>query len=454
MKEILDWLAAHTVLAAVPEDVWAEWRESRTTETWAEPTWWWEHSIIAYAPVENALLLRALPDGATLPADMAALLGLSAGDGVAPVAPDPVPERPTVAPVLFVNGRSEKFHNDRVTRNLAAGVRGVAPYIPDTDGRYVATVTEQGLDVYTIAQSKQAQEVFKAVVAHYGELAADLLRLVLRLYEEAASSARDEDGYVSIPITAFCAARGIEPMWRVGPNGARHEVGYRQADKLLVAAALRHLTCFRVEVQDRKSDGYYIRETAVLHTDILKTPEGSIPERVEVRPGRWLDEATQHNRGLQYVELDQWLFRRHVHQERWPKRIGLYVAEQLRIDKRETLRRSVHEILEATGLLPDHNPRRPTETRTRFEEALDANRAYGTTIADWDYERSQKGVKPTGYRWFARWLQDKVIITASDATAEANRTRRLRAAAHSAATAPTGPPRRGRGRPRKTPKAP
>ncbi len=361
------------------------------------------------------------------------------------------PARPYAPiPRLFANGRTEPLPNDATSRGLVSGVRGVVPYALDEKGRHVATVREKNRAVSTIATVDDPSEVFSEVVRRYGDAAADILKLSIRAYEVTDRRYRDEEGFIELPIDFYLEGRGLEPMWEIKADGTKRNKGYRSADKMAAAETLRHLSRLRVDVADSSDPKYSIRETQVLYTDIFKTPIGQVPGTVKIKVGKWRAEslALDPHAATQYVEADQYLLKLHAQQDIWEKRLGDHIQGFMRLDKKPVLRQNIGEMLIKTGLIaPGKAPVRPYDIRLTFERTMDSIARRGSSMSTWEYESSQKGIKPEGYKWFEKtWLTDYALMTPSAEVVKFRKKNQAQITAHVATAAYATKPTRGRPR--------
>jgi len=364
-----------------------------------------------------------------------------------PPAPAPAKRATTPLRPLVVDGHVTHVSSDRVTRNITNSVRGTVPFVENDKGILVSTAAEKDHFIYTSISeadlTTQTQEAARSIMKKLGDYEGDIFRIALAAYALSNGMHRGEDGTVSVHVDEFLKARGIEPMYEDSPDGRRPN-GYRTEDKVRVADAFRSLARLRVEVLDTKYDKGYIRETAVLVVDLLSIPQGVAPTGIEFKPGNWFERRTQGS-VPQFAATPQWVYKFDPVREGWEKRLGEYITDFLRIDKKPELTREVCELLEPTGLWKYHNPKHPGETRKHFEAAMHRLVATGV-IGSWDYKGNVASARPPRYGAIEQWRRWSVVIrpTSED---QRERARRIAAAEVHAGRRP-GRPRKAKGKPR------
>lgn len=277
-----------------------------------------------------------------------------------------------------------------------------------------------------ISENEQAiaQQLWDRVTS-YSDNDGDVL---LAMLAQVVAAGPDEQGGTWITVQAILDYRGILPKRHEIEPGVYRDAGHRPDDMRLIADCVGRLRDMHVSVRSwrepRKPGGRrrkVVQESyLVLISDFLtQAEEGQAKEDAlqiawYYRPGSSLDVPLRKNAKVAW--LLQQALRYDPYREKWEKRLARYFMFQLRINNSfggTTIRRSIREILEESGLLSSIDHTNPARTRERFEDAMGTLTQHGH-ISGWSEEPYHATMKQYSTREKQeKWLAYTLEITAA-----------------------------------------
>jgi hypothetical protein len=299
------------------------------------------------------------------------------------------------------------YIHERATSTTAVTLRMNQPLIPEND-----------LAV--------AQQLWERVTT-YSDNDGDVL---LAMLAQVVAAGPDEQGATWITVQAILDYRGILSKRHEVEPGIYRDAGHRPEDMREVADCVGRLRDMHISVktwrEPRKSGGRRRKVTQesylVLISDFLvQTEEGQAVKKEDAlqiawyyRPGSSLDVPLKKNAKVAW--LLQQALRYDPYHEKWEKRLARYFMFQLRLNSSfggTTIRRSIREILEESGLFSSINRTDPIRTKERFENAMRTLTEHGH-ISDWgEISYLQAMEKRPARRWLEMWLDQELDITAA-----------------------------------------
>lgn len=270
-----------------------------------------------------------------------------------------------------------------------------------------------------------AQQLWERVTT-YSDNDGDVL---LAMLAQVVAAGPDEQGGTWITAQAILDYRGILPKrHEVGP-GVYRDAGHRPDDMQEISDCVGRLRDMHISVRSwrepRKPGGRrrkVVQESyLVLISDFLtQTEEGQVAKEDALqiawyyRPGSCLDVPVRKNAKVAW--LLQQALRYDPYHEKWEKRLARYFMFQLRLNNAfggTTIKRSIREILEESGLFSSINRTDPIRTKERFENAMRTLAEHGH-ISDWGETPYLEAMKRRPARgWLEMWLAQELVITAA-----------------------------------------
>lgn len=271
-----------------------------------------------------------------------------------------------------------------------------------------------------------AQQLWERVTT-YSDNDGDVL---LAMLAQVVAAGPDEQGGTWITTQAILDYRGILPKRHEVKLGIYRDAGHRPEDMQQVAECVGRLRDMHVSVktwrEPRKQGGRrrkVVQESyLVLISDFLTQAEeggqGTREDALQIawyyRPGSCLDVPLHKNAKVAW--LLQQALRYDPYHEKWEKRLARYFMFQLRLNSSfggTTIRRSIREILEESGLFSSINRTDPIRTKKQFEKAMRTLIQHGH-ISDWGEALYLEAMEQRPARgWLEMWLAQELVITAA-----------------------------------------
>jgi hypothetical protein len=269
-----------------------------------------------------------------------------------------------------------------------------------------------------------AQQLWERVTT-YSDNDGDVL---LAMLAQVVAAGPDAQGGTWITVQAILDYRGILPKRHEVEPGIYRDAGHRPDDMRQIADCVERLRDMHISVRSwrepRKPGGRrrkVVQESyLVLISDFLTQAEDgqSQEDALQIawyyRPGSSLDVPIRKNAKVAW--LLQQALRYDPYHERWEKRLARYFMFQLRLNSSfggTTIKRSIREILEESGLLSSINQTDPIRTKERFEKAMRTLTEHGH-ISDWGETPYLEAMKKRPARgWLEMWLAEVLVITAA-----------------------------------------
>ena len=254
------------------------------------------------------------------------------------------------------------------------------------------------------------------------DLDADVLDLLCHFYLQRATP----EGDAVVDVDELLAKRGLKKKL----SGTGRRGGYEAKQRKEMLHALSRVQNIWVQVADLtvyedNGRGHRRKTTLTIESRAFVTTDRMGQRRIDgfmdvcrfiFRPGKVLGKFLV-GPGRQFALLSARAVEYDPHCQFWEKRLARYLSWQWRVRARSgDYMRSyrVATLLKAVG--QEVNPKRPTRTRERLEQALDTLQT-DEVVAGWQYQSWDES-RAARQQWMHAWLEATVLVEPPDAIRE------------------------------------